>query len=52
MRPCPAGTYAGLGLILVGLAVVVAGQRPKGTARSKAPGAEPPSDRIAELGTD
>ena len=54
----PAGTYAGLALILVGLAVVVLGQR-SGDARRRrrdsAAGArdgEPPSDRLAELGTD
>ncbi|MBB6406557.1 DMT family transporter [Arthrobacter sp. AZCC_0090] len=39
----PAGTYAGLALILAGLAVVVAGQR-----RGKAG----PEGKIAELGTD
>jgi drug/metabolite transporter (DMT)-like permease len=39
----PAGTYAGLALILVGLAVVVAGQR-----RGKSHGV----GTIAELGTD
>jgi len=49
----PAGTYAGLGLIMVGLAVVVAGQRSgRARLRGKPPGSEPPSDRIAELGTD
>ena len=49
----PAGTYAGLGLILAGLAVVVLGQR-SGRARTRgtAPGEEPPSGRFAELGTD
>jgi drug/metabolite transporter (DMT)-like permease len=41
----PAGTYAGLALILVGLAVVVAGQR----RRRSAP---PVPTRLAELGTD
>jgi drug/metabolite transporter (DMT)-like permease len=41
----PGGTYAGLALILVGLAVVVAGQR---RSRPERPG-EP---RVAELGTD
>ena len=53
----PAGTYAGLGLILAGLAVVVLGQmsnragRP-GTGKQNHHG-EPPSDRpLAELGTD
>ncbi|MCX2747295.1 DMT family transporter [Arthrobacter sp. MI7-26] len=39
----PSGTYAGLALILAGLAVVVIGQR-----RGKAG----PEDKIAELGTD
>jgi drug/metabolite transporter (DMT)-like permease len=54
----PAGTYAGLGLILVGLAVVVLGQRPTGAGRNggdSAPGSRgdgPPSDRLSELGTD
>lgn len=50
----PAGTYAGLALILAGLAVVVLGQRSARRARrGKAPGHEPPSDRpLAELGTD
>ncbi|MHC6591735.1 DMT family transporter [Arthrobacter sp. C152] len=50
----PAGTYAGLGLILAGLAVVVLGQRSsRGNRRGTAPGEEPPSDRpFAELGTD
>lgn len=55
----PAGTYAGLALILAGLAVVVLGQR-SGAARRNAGGAgaggtrsgEPPSDRLAGLGTD
>lgn len=54
----PAGTYAGLGLILVGLAVVVLGQR-SGSKRKQREasaagtrGDEPPSDRLAELGTD
>ncbi|KRE81948.1 DMT family transporter [Arthrobacter sp. Soil763] len=41
----PGGTYAGLGMILVGLAVVVAGQRRSLRVRRGA-------DRIAELGTD
>jgi drug/metabolite transporter (DMT)-like permease len=41
----PAGTYAGLGMILVGLAVVVAGQRrTRATRRNVA--------ALAELGTD
>ncbi|OAE00197.1 DMT family transporter [Arthrobacter sp. OY3WO11] len=53
----PAGTYAGLGLILAGLAVVVLGQRSGKAARRVSPAAngreEPPSDRpLAELGTD
>jgi drug/metabolite transporter (DMT)-like permease len=50
----PAGTYAGLGLILAGLAVVVLGQKPgRAGRRNRAPGDEPPSDRpLAELGTD
>jgi drug/metabolite transporter (DMT)-like permease len=54
----PAGTYAGLGLILVGLAVVVLGQRSGRTGRNGgesapgSPGGGPPSDRLAELGTD
>ncbi len=39
----PAGTYAGLSLILVGLAVVVAGQRR---------GRPEPDQRLAGLGTD
>ena len=54
----PAGTYAGLALILAGLAVVVLGQR-SGAARKRRTGpaaatrdGEPPSDRLAELGTD
>jgi drug/metabolite transporter (DMT)-like permease len=49
----PAGTYAGLGLILAGLAVVVLGQKPGRAGRRPASrGQEPPSDRLAELGTD
>jgi drug/metabolite transporter (DMT)-like permease len=49
----PAGTYAGLGLILTGLAVVVLGQKPgRAGRRPAARGQEPPSDRLAELGTD
>jgi drug/metabolite transporter (DMT)-like permease len=53
----PAGTYAGLGLILAGLAVVVLGQRSGKGARPRRAAAsgreEPPSDRpLAELGTD
>ncbi|MUU71547.1 DMT family transporter [Pseudarthrobacter sp. GA104] len=53
----PAGTYAGLGLILAGLAVVVTGQRSGRSGRRGRPARngqeEPPSDRpLAELGTD
>ncbi len=50
----PAGTYAGLGLILAGLAVVVLGQKPgRSGRRDTARGDEPPSDRpLAERGTD
>ena len=53
----PAGTYAGLGLILAGLAVVVLGQRSGKSSRGARTAAsgreEPPSDRpLAELGTD
>ena len=53
----PAGTYAGLGLILAGLAVVVMGQKPARAGRPRkgraGRGEEPPSDRpLAELGTD
>jgi hypothetical protein len=51
----PAGTYAGLGLILAGLAVVVLGQRSRRGrtgSRGLPPGEEPPSERLAELGTD
>ncbi|HJV99857.1 MAG TPA: DMT family transporter [Arthrobacter sp.] len=54
----PVGTYGGLVLILAGLAVVVLGQR-SGAARRRRLGPtagtredEPPSDRLAELGTD
>ncbi|WP_307613005.1 DMT family transporter [Pseudarthrobacter sp. W1I19] len=53
----PAGTYAGLGLILVGLAVVVLGQKP-GRAGRRGRGAGnrdqdgPPDRPLAELGTD
>jgi drug/metabolite transporter (DMT)-like permease len=51
----PAGTYAGLALILVGLAVVVLGQRrsrsvPGGAGGTGAQGQ--PADRLADLGTD
>ena len=51
----PAGTYAGLAMILVGLAVVVLGQRGSRSARGLAEGrtAEGPgTERLAELGTD
>jgi drug/metabolite transporter (DMT)-like permease len=54
----PAGTYAGLALILVGLAVVVMGQKSGFSRKRRAAAAagtqagEPPSDRLAELGTD
>ncbi|WP_159823563.1 DMT family transporter [Arthrobacter sp. 9AX] len=53
----PAGTYAGLGLILVGLAVVVLGQKPGRAGRrgntSGTPDQDGPPDRpLAELGTD
>jgi drug/metabolite transporter (DMT)-like permease len=53
----PAGTYAGLGLILVGLAVVVLGQKPgRAARRAGAAGAReqegPPDRPLAELGTD
>jgi drug/metabolite transporter (DMT)-like permease len=55
----PAGTYAGLGLILAGLAVVVLGQRNAAKRSGRAgsgpalPGEDPPSGRpLAELGTD
>lgn len=49
----PAGTYAGLGLILAGLAVVVVGQKPgRAARRAQASRGEPPSERLAELGTD
>jgi drug/metabolite transporter (DMT)-like permease len=41
----PAGTYAGLGMILVGLAVVVLGQRSSRAARRN-------TERLVELGTD
>jgi drug/metabolite transporter (DMT)-like permease len=42
----PAGTYAGLALILAGLAVVVAGQRRGDSIGHQA------ESKIAELGTD
>jgi drug/metabolite transporter (DMT)-like permease len=51
----PAGTYAGLVMILVGLAVVVLGQRGSRSLRGAAGGrtAEGPgAERLAELGTD
>lgn len=51
----PAGTYAGLVMILVGLAVVVLGQRGSRSTRGAAEGraAEGPgAERLAELGTD
>jgi drug/metabolite transporter (DMT)-like permease len=53
----PAGTYAGLALILVGLAVVVLGQKPGRAAwrgRDKGTGDAdgPPERPLAELGTD
>jgi len=51
----PAGTYAGLAMILVGLAVVVLGQRGSRSVRGTAEGrtAEATTaERLAELGTD
>jgi len=53
----PAGTYAGLALILVGLAVVVLGQKPGKAGRrgrtTTTPQEDGPPDRpLAELGTD
>lgn len=50
----PAGTYAGLGLILVGLAVVVLGQKPGRRGRTPAAAEQdgPPDHPLAELGTD
>jgi drug/metabolite transporter (DMT)-like permease len=51
----PAGTYAGLAMILVGLAVVVLGQRGSGSVRGTAegrPAEGPGAERLAELGTD
>jgi drug/metabolite transporter (DMT)-like permease len=51
----PAGTYAGLAMILVGLAVVVLGQRGSRSVRGTAEGrtAEGPgAERLAEFGTD
>lgn len=50
----PGGTYAGLALILVGLAVVISGQKP-GRRRSggRTAGTDGPPDRpLAELGAD
>ncbi|WP_079552703.1 DMT family transporter [Arthrobacter sp. 49Tsu3.1M3] len=46
----PAGTYAGLAMILVGLAVVVLGQRGSRSAGKTGEGAG--EERLAELGTD
>ncbi|MDQ0674959.1 MULTISPECIES: DMT family transporter [Micrococcaceae] len=52
----PAGTYAGLALILVGLAVVVLGQKPARAGRRGRPGGsgeqDGPERPLAELGTD
>ena len=51
----PAGTYAGLAMILVGLAVVVLGQRTSRATRAGAGGTSagrPGAERLAELGTD
>ncbi|WP_087872342.1 DMT family transporter [Arthrobacter globiformis] len=49
----PAGTYAGLALILVGLAVVVAGQRNGKGGNGRAGRGKPPEERpLAELGAD
>ena len=52
----PAGTYAGLALILVGLAVVVLGQKPGRAGRrgrAAGPGEQDGPERpLAELGTD
>ena len=49
----PAGTYAGLGLILAGLAVVVLGQKSgRPGRRAEEAGGETPSERLAGLGTD
>ena len=51
----PAGTYAGLAMILVGLAVVVLGQRGSRSARGAAEGRAAQgagAERLAELGTD
>ena len=46
----PAGTYVGLAMILVGLAVVVLGQRGSRSAGKTGEGAG--EERLAELGTD
>ncbi|MGO4805473.1 DMT family transporter [Arthrobacter sp. 2MCAF15] len=51
----PAGTYAGLAMILVGLAVVLLGQRGSGSAMGAAKGRTAEGagpERLAELGTD
>lgn len=51
----PAGTYAGLAMILVGLAVVVLGQRGSRSVRGTAEGRTAEgatAERLAELGTD
>jgi drug/metabolite transporter (DMT)-like permease len=53
----PAGTYAGLALILVGLAVVVLGQKPgravrRGRDKGTGDADGPPERPLAELGTD
>ena len=51
----PAGTYAGLAMILVGLAVVVLGQRGSRSGRRGGAGRSgetPGAERLAELGTD
>lgn len=55
----PAGTYAGLGLILVGLAVVVLGQKRRAPGKAGKAGKPGTDDggpdagaRLAELGTD
>jgi drug/metabolite transporter (DMT)-like permease len=51
----PAGTYAGLAMILVGLAVVVLGQRRVRSLRASEEGSGakgPDAGRLADLGTD
>jgi drug/metabolite transporter (DMT)-like permease len=49
----PGGTYAGLAFILVGLAVVVAGQRNGKGGKGKRGRGRPPEERpLAELGAD